>query len=399
MSDQLAGVTSASSEVRWRDGLVPVLVGWVWARCCVAAGWVLSDRLSGVLDNPRSVIGPHAGLMTWDGLFYRDLAIGWYGGVPQDGARFFPLYPALGRALAPLLGGHEDWALVVIANLSAFAGALVLWRLVREVIEDPGSTPLSLSSDATTAGGIRDRLTATVADRSAWMVAIAPSAFVLAWAYTEGLALLLIAATLLALHRRSFAWAGLLALLSAALRPVGGLLLVPIAIELWRTRPRPPWPAMVAAIAGPFIGLIGAFGVITATTGDPWLPIEAQQKLRGGFQDPVTRVLEPMGELAKGNFRDTYNLAFMVVLIALFVVAVRRRQPRSWLAYAGATLVITLSSQQTDSLGRYALVVVPFAVALAQWSDRRWRQVAVACISSVGLIWLTSEALLGRLVP
>ena len=61
--------------------------------------------------------------------------------------------------------------------------------------------------------------------------------------------------------------------------------------------------------------------------------------------------------------------------------------------------MITLSSQQTDSLGRYALVVVPFIVALAQWADRQWRVVAVIVVSSSGLIWLTSEALLGRMVP
>ena len=89
----------------------------------------------------------------------------------------------------------------------------------------------------------------------------------------------------------------------------------------------------------------------------------------------------------------------MWVLLALYVVAWRRRQPMSWLAYAGLTLLLTLSSQQTDSLGRYALVVVPFVVALAQWADRRWRQVSVAVISSLGLVWLTSEALMFRLVP
>jgi hypothetical protein len=110
-------------------------------------------------------------------------------------------------------------------------------------------------------------------------------------------------------------------------------------------------------------------------------------------------VLEPIGEVLTGNFRDVYNLSFMLVLLALFVVAVRRRQPLSWLAYAGVTLLVTLSSQQTDSLGRYALVVVPFVAALAQWADVRWRQVAVVCISSAGLVWLTSEALLGRMVP
>lgn len=389
------------TELRWRDGLVPVAVGWLWARLCVAAGWLLSDRLYDVLDHPRATIGAHSGLLTWDGLFYRDIAIGWYDGVPEAGARFFPLYPALGRALAPLFGGHEDVALVVLANVAAFAGALVLWRLVREVvdeaaIDDRAVQDLAVAPDR---GGWWGRLVGTVGDRSAWMVAIAPAAFVLAWAYTEGLALLLISACLLALHRRAFWWAALFALLSAALRPVGGLLLVPIVIELWRTRPRPAWPAALAAAAAPVVGLVAALATIAATTGDVWIPLEAQSELRGGFQDPVTRVLEPIGEMLRGNFRDTYNLAHMVVLLALFVVAWRRRQPVTWLAYAGLTLLVTLSSQQTDSLGRYGLVVVPFVVALAQWADRRWRQVAVAGISSAGLIWLTSEALLGRMVP
>jgi hypothetical protein len=381
--------------VRWRDGLVPVLVGWVWARCCVAAGWVLSDRLGDVLDNPRQVLGAHSGLLTWDGLFYRDLAVGWYDAVPEAGARFFPLYPALARLLAPLVGGREDWALVIIANVTAFGGAWVLWRLVREVVDAAG--PVAAAPDG--GGTLLGRLTGSVADRSAWMVAIAPAAFVLAWAYTEGLALLLVAATLLALHRRAFVWAGFFALLSAALRPVGGLLLVPIAIELWRARPRPSWAVVAAAVVAPVAGLLLALGTIAATTGDVWIPLEAQREIRGGMQDPITRVLEPIGELVKGNFRDTYNLAHMWVLLALYVVAWRRRQPMSWLAYAGLTLLLTLSSQQTDSLGRYALVVVPFVVALAQWADRRWRQVSVAVISSLGLVWLTSEALMFRLVP
>ena len=382
------------TELRWRDGLLPVLVGWIWARCCVAAGFLLSGGMEGVLDNPRAVLGPHSGLLTWDGLYYRDIAAGWYGGVAEAGARFFPLYPAFGRGAAPLFGGRVDWALVAITNVAAFAGALVLWRLVSEVITSTASTSGAESSD-----GPLHRLTGSVASRSAWMVAVAPAAFALVWAYTEGLALLLIASTLLALHRRSFVWAGAFALASAALRPVGGLLLLPILMELWRARPRPSWPVVLVAVTAPVVGLSGAFSVIAASTGDFWIPLDAQREIRGGFQDPITRVLEPIGEVAKGNFRDVYNLAHMLVLIALFIVAWRRRQPASWLAYAAATLLITISSQQTDSLGRYALVVVPFIVALAQWSDRSWRHAAVALTGSAGLIWLTSEALLGRMVP
>ena len=205
--------------------------------------------------------------------------------------------------------------------------------------------------------------------------------------------------TLLALHRRAFALAGLFGLLAAMLRPVGGLVLVPILVELVRAKLRPRPLAATAAVAGPVVGLLAAMTWIAATTQDFWLPVTIQQDIRGGLQDPVTRVLEPVGELLRGDFRDSYNLGFMVLAIGLAVVAVRRRQPLSWLAYGAVSLLILLSSQVTDSLGRYVLVVVPFVVALAQWAERRWQQVAVATLSCAGLIWLTSEAWLGRLVP
>ena len=57
-ADEPAGLAFAplTAELRWRDGLVPVLVGWVWARCLLAAGWFLSDRLYGVMENPRATI-------------------------------------------------------------------------------------------------------------------------------------------------------------------------------------------------------------------------------------------------------------------------------------------------------------------------------------------------------
>lgn len=365
----------AAGALRWRDGLLPAAVGWVTARVCVTLGWLLAHPLADVLDTPRGEFHIHQGLLTWDGDHYRVLAEQWYG-VVADSARFFPLYPAMARGLAPLLGGREDLALVLIANLSAFAGALVLWRLVAEVIGDRG-----------------------VADRAAWMVAVFPAGFAFVLAYTEGPALLLVSATLLALHRRAFVTAGLLGLLAALLRPVGGLVLVATLVELYRARPRPKPAEAAAAVVGPIVGLCLALAWIAATTRDIWLPLTIQGQIRGGFQDPVTRVLEPIGEVLKGNFRDVYNLGFMWLALALFVVAVRRRQPVSWLAYAGVSLLILLSSQVTDSIGRYVMVVVPFVVALAQWAERGKQQVLVGVVSCTALIWLSSELWLGRLVP
>ncbi|MHB1138584.1 MAG: hypothetical protein ACYC2O_06460 [Microthrixaceae bacterium] len=374
--------------LRWREGLAPTLIGWIWARICISFGFVVARIMVDVLDTPRGDRQIHEALFTWDGTYYRALAEHWYGTVDADASRFFPVYPALAKVLGPVFGGRTDLALLFLSNVGALLGAWVLWRLVAEVF--PSERPA--------VGGTLGSLT-WLPGRAAWMVAVFPSAFVMAFAYSEGLALLLVAATLLALHRRAWVVAGLLAFAAAALRPVGGLLLVAILVELYRNRAHVRVWDWLVGLGGPLAGLVTAILWIERSTGDLMLPVDQQRQIRGGFQDPITRVLEPIGELAKGNFRDVYNLGFMLVLLFLSYVAVRRRQPLSWLVYAGASLLLLLSSQVTDSLGRYGLVVVPFVVALAQWAESRARQVLVAVGCSVGLVWLTSEALLGRIVP
>ena len=390
-----------SKSSLWRAGLPAVFLGWVWARLCIASGFLTAHLLVDRLETPRGSEQIQQGLFTWDGAFYRGLAQQWYtrplGGAASalsgEEARFFPVYPALAKALGPLFGGHADWALIAISNISAFLGAWVVWKLATEVLGGKNK------------GEAVSKLGRSVGDRSAVLIAIFPAAFVLAFAYSEGLALLVVAGTLLALHRRNFVLAGLLALLAAAIRPVGGLLLVPIAIELLRAHPRPRWWNWIIGLGGPVLGLGLALIWIERSTGELLLPLRLQRQIRGGFQDPVTRVLEPVGELIRGNFRDVYNLGFMIVFLLLFIFMVLGARssgpklPSSWIAYSGVSLLLMLSSQVTDSLGRYGLLVVPFIVALALWADRRWRTLAVGIACSAGLIWLTSEALLGRLVP
>lgn len=375
----------------------------------MSLGWFSANALADRLHTPNGDLHLSQGLVTWDGTFYEVIARSWYS-PGWEGARFFPIYPAVGRVLSPVVGERTDVALVVVNNVAAFAAALLTWKLVVEVLGRHGGPPPD------------------VAARAAIAVSIFPAGFVLSFAYSEGLAVLLVAATLLALHRRNWVLAGVLALVAAALRPVGGLLLVPIAVELWQARraseeppgadaevraaaetgaaagtcarpDRPRAHEWIVGLGGPVLGLVGALGWIQLATGDLLLPVRAQQEIRGGFQDPVTRVLEPVGEMVTGNFDDLYNFAFMVVLLALLAVSVRRRQPVSWIAYSAVSLVIVLSAQVTDSLGRYGLALVPLMVALAQWTDRRWRQVSVGVLASAGLVWLSTEAWLGRVVP
>ena len=120
--------------LRWVDGLRPAALGWLAARAAVGLGYLLARGLSGRVDLPDGRLHLDQGLMTWDGTFYRVITDGWYSGAGtgEDPSRFFPGYPALARALRPLVLGDTDLALLLVANGAALAAAVLLWRLTEE---------------------------------------------------------------------------------------------------------------------------------------------------------------------------------------------------------------------------------------------------------------------------
>lgn len=369
---------------RWTDGLRPTLFGWVAARVAVAAGFVVAHLLSGRVRMPYGRLHLDLGLMAWDGTFYRVITQEWYSGAGtvEDPSRFFPAYPALARAVRPLLAGNTDLALLLIANASAVVAGLVVYRLVAERFGD-----------------------LALARRSAWMFAVIPAAGMLAFAYSESLMIAAVAVVLLGLHRDRPLVAAAGGLVAGMLRPTGVLLVVPVLFEAWRWYrssgglPRRQLAAWAASVAAPVVGLGAALWVVSRPEGHIVEAYRLQQRLRGGLRDPVTRLGQGVFDLARGELHDVYNLGFAAGFLFLFVVAVRRRQPPSWLALMAVTWLMAMSSTNIDSIGRYCLVAVPFSVALAQWAESRNRQVAVGVVGLGLMAWFTSEVLLGRVIP
>jgi hypothetical protein len=376
---------STADPLGWtsRRIVVPALVGWVWARVCVGLGFVIAHRLTPdpILEAREDFPLPR-GLLSWDAFFYERIAIVGYGGTPADGVRFFPGYPFLARAISPIVGGQADLALVIIANVAALIGAIVLARLA---LEHRSGETVDASADTP----------AALAARTGWIVAVIPAAIVFVWAYSEGLALIATAGTLLALHRRAFVWAGTFAAAACLVRPTGLLLLIPIIVEVIRQRPR-PLPAL-AAVMSPVAGLIAALGVIRATTGEWMSAFDQQQPIRGEFRFPLVRAAEAIWGLRFNT--DTELAPYVVLWFVLLGVAIWKRQPLSWILFSAATLLVACSSQTIDSIGRYGLLAVPLVIALAQWADRNWRTALVGAVGSVGLVVTTVQALHGRIVP
>jgi len=87
-----------------------------------------------------------------------------------------------------------------------------------------------------------------------------------------------------------------------------------------------------------------------------------------------------------------------IVFVALLVV-IARRWPLSFMLYAGAALVVALSSRNLDSLERYGLATIPFVLAGADVIAEPERERVVLYLAGAGLVAASLLAFTGVLVP
>jgi hypothetical protein len=380
--------TSAEPAVRrplaahwalWRADLQVVLPSWLAARVFVALGYVVAVSIVHRYAPGGRTTALTDQLMAWDGTFYRDIGELGYLHLPHEALRFFPLYPLLGRFLGALFLGHQPLALLVIANVAALVAAVLLRRLV---LLEKGDERL--------------------AERAVWLTTLFPAAFVLAWAYAEGLALLLVVGAFLAMRTRRWELAAVLGLLAALARPTGVLLAAPLAIEAlrgFRAAAVTERLARALAVVAPVAGLALYLGWVGRRFGDPLLPFTVQNDLRGDHVDPVSRIVRGIGDLfGPERFGDGLHAPFAVLFVVLVVIALRR-WPLSYGVFAGLVVVAALSADNLNSIERYALNAFPLMLALASITDRpRVERLALA-VSGGGMVALTALAWMDIYVP
>ena len=353
-----------------------ILGTWAAGRLIVLISILLSPRLATFV--PKAVpLGMDLRWRAWDALWYeRMLTLGW-DGVSPEGYRFFPGYPLTAEPLAILFGSLV--ALFMVNWLTALGGIALAGELTKRTTND----------DA-------------LARRVTVLTGISPAAMALVLPPSEGLALLLIAAALISLLGHRWRWVTALGLAASVVRPTGVLLVVPVGIELWRA-----WPgttarsrtAMLAAIAAPVIGLIGVFTWVGVASGDWGLPFSVQRQIRGGFLDPVRAVAQLPGEALGGNLSDGVNLIFALLLLAGAAGMWRVTLPASLRAFGIVSLVVALSANNIDSIGRYGMVTTPLIIGLCAWLDRRWVYAGALAISTSGLVAMTLAAQWSLVVP
>ena len=361
--------------------MLTALPAWVVARVLVAVAYGIARYVEdhGSVDDPLARVTVRQGLLAWDGSFYADLAQHGYAPLPRAALRFFPLTPIAGRVIG-WIGTGPRVGVVIVANLAALAAGTMLVLLVRRE---------GLGADTTT--------------RAAWLLALAPSAFVLVLGYAEGLFLAVAVGILLAARTRRWWVVIALGVLAGLCRPGGFLVLVPVAVEAARgfsaVRGR-ELLARVLAVLAPVAGAALFLAWVGDRFGDALLPYRVQTRanLKGSFANPASSIGHAIEGLFHGHIGTGLHVPWMIVVIALIVVCFRRL-PASYGWFAVVSVASAVTSDNLDSFERYALGAFPVVVAAALvLTDQRWARAAIA-LSGLVMAAYATLAFLHAYVP
>lgn len=357
----------------------------VVARHQVASGW--TGASPGYLD--------YAGLM-WDATWYRHIAesgypavlpVGSDGQVAQNAWAFFPLFPGLARLIMQVTG--LGWATVapLLSLVLGGAAMLVVHRVIahgapRAVAARPG-LPL-----------------ATVA-----LVSVFPTAVVLQVGYTESLALLLVAASLLAIVRRRYGWACVAVLALGFTRAVALPMAVVVVVHAWvrwsqaRSRGERLPRRDVAALAGLAVaaGVSGIAwpAICGAVTGVPDAYLQTQGAWRG------VRDIAPFGAWGYVSHFWFGSRAPLVLAAAFALVAATLLVPAAWRlgrelhAWSAAYLVyLAAAVEPGSSLARFLLLAFPLGAVTAgvvlrpALARRLWFALVLAAMLALQVVWV-----------
>ena len=311
----------------------------------------------------------HYTLNPWDGGWYVFAAQhGWphhvlpgLGGAGQDTLAFFPAFPTVIRIVHFLLPLSWTRAGEVAAFLTEVAMVVGVWLLARD---------------------IWDR---AVADRGIVLVCFFPGAFILAMMYSEPLLIAAAAFCVLALRRRQWVLAGVLAAVGGATRVIGLALVAACVWEAARALRRDrDWRSLAAVVISP-LGVVGWFAYLWASTGDSraWFDTERNGWAQHTTIKAIPDLIRSVADTHPVNMNQVLALAGTGLGILLLGVLIAARAPSVLTVYSLAVLVVSATSVNPAGIRfRFVLTAFPLVIVLGRYLKDAALGVAVG-LSSV----------------
>jgi mannosyltransferase PIG-V len=322
----------------------------------------------------------------WDSVWFLRIAEHGYSAASGAASAFYPLYPTLVAGVGRALFGHYVLAGILISLAAAFGSFLLLHQIAEE------------------------RLGAEGARRAVLYLAFFPFALFLQAVYSESIYLFLTLAAFMLAERRRFLAAGAITGLALLARPTGVALLPALALLAWHERDRVR--ALASLAVAPL--LFAAYPLyLWQADGDPWAFLRAQRLWSrhlspagplGGIWDGLRAGWAGVEQYASGSHTHIYwtavqdtdpiraatinleNLAFLVLFIALTVVAWRRfGAPYGLFAAVSLAIPLSVPSERWPllSIPRFGLTIFPLFLALAVVGRRPRAHTAILCVSSI----------------
>lgn len=383
-------VTSASLERVDGRAAGASLARW-WAGVQFPSITYAASQLLVLLVAVVQALALHSSLATeftrWDGQWYLRLAAHGYPGVAPDAQStlgFLPLYPAL------------MWLVDHVTALGLATSGLLIARL-------GGLVATVLVHRMATGWWGRE------AGRRATLVfAFFPGVIVFSLLYADGLLLALVGGCLLALERRRWWLAGLLAALAGATGADGAAIAVACltgaAIHIWRTR---AWAdrAELRCLAAPALAPAGlaAFGIyLWIRVGSPLASLHAQRTFWGNRTDPLSlihhyEVWLQMGGRGLNLLVGLLGVPF-IVGTGYLLIRMKERPPGPVIAWGMTVTALSVMSAGLTPNPRMLLFGFPSMIVLARYVQGRAFALMIGA-SAAALAVVSWWTLTGHILP
>lgn len=366
---------AATDNPAWRHALTWGVITYLVSRVMVIAGAaaVSAAKVSAVVEcenrgvgtcgeRPRSAAaGIIEALTSWDGQWYFSLIRRGYPtsvpahityAQPEARAAFFPLYPWLVRAVDVVLPGSDVTAALVLNFLLGLAFVIAMGALARAW------------------SGVE------TSKRTMMIAALYPGSFVLSFAYSEALFLLLAAVSMLAWHRHRYIIAGLLAAGATASRPNAVALIAAYAVgSLLLLRSQRNWKSLITPLIAP-LGLIGAQIYIASRANERgvWFRVQSEAWQEGvSFGGTaIRRVLKFFLHPLSSPSNLITVLAILSLLIGVAALF-RSRLPAYAVIYVAVITILMFLPETVTARPRFVYSAFPLMVAVAAAWPKRWR--------------------------
>jgi hypothetical protein len=283
----------------------------------------------------------------WDSAWYYSIAAEGYKpaalGV-QSNLAFFPLYPYLIRASNYFLLYFPEHRTtftflgVLISNLAFVAALLILANLLRD---------LNFSKDFTRG---------TIA-----IVLISPLSFFFSALLTESLMFFLAVAAMACCIRRKWLLCALVASLAMLARPLGQLIVIPIAISyLLQNKGKLQWKEILPFAMVP-LTFFGYLWTLYLISGD-WFSI---LKIRSAWGHNASLPWQTLFHIDPDNVPLSYISIFVVMgMILLCALYIWKYPHKEWGVWGLLMIILPLFTGLSVSIGRYSLIAFPAFIAL-----------------------------------